>query len=69
MTWTWRYENQQGDAVDRPRSDSYPSQSDAESWLGEHWRDLLEHGIHQVALLEDGNPVYGPMGLEKPEDA
>jgi hypothetical protein len=66
MSWTWRYEDKQGGALDKPRSDTWPSQSDAESWLGEHWKELLTQGVHQVVLLEDGAAVYGPMGLEQP---
>jgi hypothetical protein len=64
MSWTWQYQDEKGAALDRPKSEAFPSQSDAESWLGEQWRDLLEHGVHQVVLLEDGTTVYGPMGLK-----
>ena len=38
-------------------------QSDAESWLGETWRELAAAGIAQVTLFEDGTLVYGPMPL------
>lgn len=67
MSWHWRYEDESGaaatfgnggDVVER-----FPSQSDAESWLGENWRSLLEQGVQQVTLLEDGREVYGPMSL------
>lgn len=64
MSWTWRYEDLKGKAVDRPKSEGFPSQSDAESWLGEHWRELLDQGVHQVVLLDDGATVYGPMSLK-----
>jgi hypothetical protein len=63
MTWTWRYEDQAGAVLERPRSESFGSQSDAESWLGENWRDLVDQGVHQVTLLVDGVAVYGPMSL------
>ena len=33
----------------------FPSQSDAESWIGEVWRDLLEDGVDQVTPLR-GRP-------------
>jgi hypothetical protein len=39
------------------------SQADAESWLGENWRELREAGVAQVTLLDAGSPVYGPMSL------
>jgi hypothetical protein len=65
MTWTWQFENQDGTAV-TSRSlpkETFASQGDAESWIGEHWRDLLKAGVDQVTLLDDGNVEYGPMSL------
>jgi hypothetical protein len=43
--------------------ETFGSQGDAESWIGEHWRSLLESGVDQVTLLDDGTPEYGPMSL------
>ena len=66
MAWIWRYENADGGEVSpesAPEPQPFPTQSDAESWLGETWRELLDAGVHQVTLLEDGREVYGPMGL------
>jgi hypothetical protein len=66
MAWIWRYENADGGEVapdGAPEPQPFPTQSDAESWLGETWRELLDAGVHQVTLLEDGREVYGPMGL------
>lgn len=66
MAWSWRYEDADGrENVPKgaPGVESFPTQSDAESWLGETWRELLEAGVVQVTLLEDGREVYGPMGL------
>ena len=67
MSWTWQLEDPTGDPVD-PASlgvevPSVDNQGDAESWLGENWRDLLERGIATVTLLRDGERVYGPMSL------
>jgi hypothetical protein len=64
MNWTWRYEDEQGAPVSSPLPESFPSQSDAESWLGEHWRELLDSGVQQVVLLDDGTTMYGPMSLK-----
>jgi hypothetical protein len=63
-TYSWRFEA--ADAT--PLSPSaepapFPSQADAESWIGESWRGLLEGGVEQVSLLRDGELVYGPMSL------
>ena len=69
MPWTWRYEGPDGSPVDpgMPVPESFPNQSDAESWVGETWRELLESGVHQVTLFEGDRKVYGPMGLSTPE--
>ena len=58
MAWTWRYETTGGAPAPKQGSESFPTQSDAESWLGEAWRDLLDSGVDQVSLLEDGRVEY-----------
>ncbi len=64
MPWTWTYEADGGSAVDPDRSQEFPTQADAESWLGETWRELRESGIAAVTLHEDDRVVYGPMPLD-----
>lgn len=70
MQWNWRYEKVDGSVVVEPPdtvvSGGFPSQSEAESWIGESWRDLLDAGIDQVTLLEGDRVVYGPMSLQEP---
>ncbi len=63
--WTWRLESLDGREVEVTdlAGLSFPSQAEAESWVGESWHDLLERGVDQVSLFEDGNTVYGPMSL------
>lgn len=66
MVWRWRLEDTTGAEVDGPELEAvaaFPSRADAESWLGECWRDLLEGGVQQVRLFEDEREVYGPMSL------
>ncbi len=70
MSWHWRLQDPAGAAVDPasleievPESES---QGDAESWLGENWRQLLERGVAAVTLFENDREVYGPMGLDTP---
>jgi hypothetical protein len=67
MTWTWRLEDPDGATLDPaalgvevPPADN---QGDAESWLGENWRDLLARGVAQVSLFDGDTRAYGPMGL------
>ena len=68
-TWTWRYEDSAGavvDAADLPVA-RFPSQAEAESWVGESWRELLDAGVDAVSLLREQEVVYGPMSLHPPE--
>ena len=63
MTWQWRYQNSGPTKVAEAPvtgevSEEFPSQSDAESWLGEQWRDLLSSGIDEVVLEENGRVEY-----------
>lgn len=65
MSWTWRLEAADGTALTTPNSPLHASQSDAESWLGENWRDLTATSVAQVSLYEDSEFVYGPMPLSE----
>ena len=69
MTWTWQFESADGTVLSARGLpvETFPSQSDAESWLGENWRSLLAAGVDQVTLLEDGRTEYGPMSLHPEE--
>lgn len=60
MAWRWRGEPAPVDELDR----SFPSQGEAETWLGEFYPDLLDAGVRAVSLFEEDRRVYGPMGLE-----
>jgi hypothetical protein len=57
MPWSWRYENVDGQAVTGP-AETFSSQADAESWIGQEWRALAETGVAQVALVEDDRVDY-----------
>lgn len=64
--WRWRLEDAagaevvvSGDLADQ----TFPSQGDAESWVGETWQELAEAGVAQVTLFESDREVYGPMSL------
>lgn len=68
MTWTWSYEGPDGAPVDvaedGPAQPEFPTQADAETWVGEVWRDLREAGVHAVTLMEGDHKTYGPMSLD-----
>lgn len=67
MTWAWRYSRANGEPVPvLPAvavSTAFPSQAEAEAWIGEAWRDLVASGIDAVTLVDGDRVVYGPMSL------
>jgi hypothetical protein len=69
MGWTWQLlAGDPPSSVPEPEdlrqpTGGFPSQADAETWVGEVWRDLLGQGVDAVSLYEEGRLVYGPMSL------
>ena len=65
--WWWRLEDAAGAEVLLDDGDlagqRFPSQADAESWVGETWSELAAAGVDQVVLFEVDRVVYGPMSL------
>lgn len=65
--WTWAFSDSNGAAAPLPASVPAPapfaSQSDAETWIGENWRKLLDNGVSSVTLQRDGKIAYS-MGLD-----
>jgi hypothetical protein len=57
MAWTWRYENGEGQPVEQP-TETFTSQADAESWLGQTWRQLATAGVVTAMLTEDDRVEY-----------
>jgi hypothetical protein len=63
LTWSWRLEAADGTRLDEPASPPQSNQSDAESWLGEQWRELADAGVAQATLYDGERKIYGPMPL------
>jgi hypothetical protein len=63
VSWLWRLEATDGTEMPGPPAPPQSNQSDAESWLGEHWRELADAGVAQVTLFDGERKVYGPMPL------
>lgn len=69
--WRWRHLDASGADISHrvptvagvAAGAGFASQSDAETWIGECWRELLELGVHSVTLVEGDREVYGPMSL------
>ena len=65
MAWTWTTEPAEiSGAADLGLEQKFPTQGEAESWLGEFYPELAEAGVRAVSLYEADRKVYGPMGLE-----
>jgi hypothetical protein len=68
VTWSWQLRAADGapvTAFGAPGNavPTHPTQSDAETWLGEFWRGLAADGVADASLYRDGDLVYGPMPL------
>jgi hypothetical protein len=61
VTWFWNFETAAGEPVGQ--SESFESRSDAETWIGENFGELLEKGVDRVVLFDGVTEVYGPMSL------
>ena len=64
--WTWRLESTGGEEVqvgEQYVAQRFPTQADAESWVGEVWSELADQGVDAVVLFEGDRRVYGPMSL------
>lgn len=57
MPWSWRYEGTDGASVSGP-TETFGSQADAESWIGQTWRELTAAGVTSVTLVEDDRVEY-----------
>lgn len=57
MTWSWQYEDAEGAPMEGP-DETFASQADAESWLGQAWRDLVAAGAASATLTEDDRVEY-----------
>lgn len=66
VSYTWQMETSSAEPQDVGFEElEFTSQSDAETWIGEVWRELAAAGVGQVTLMESGRVVYGPMSLEE----
>lgn len=65
MPSVWGWELLDGDerSMRRPTSPTFTSRFDAESWLGENWRQLAEQGVAAARLMHDGEQVAPPLPL------
>ncbi|TDB91464.1 hypothetical protein [Actinomadura sp. 7K534] len=65
MAWSWRLEKADGRSVG-VAEETFSTQADAESWLGENWRGLRADDVDKVVLL-DGETLVYEMSLHEPD--
>lgn len=65
----WTYLDDEGAPVKPAQAPAtgFPSQAEAEAWIGESWQELAAAGVGSVVLWEGEDEIYGPMSL-KPMD-
>lgn len=63
--YTWTYLDADGVRLDELglAAVAFPTQAEAEAWLGEEWPTLADAGVGQVTLMCGDAEVYGPMSL------
>lgn len=64
--WRWEFRNNAGDPVEVDADfaeQRFPTEKEAEAWVGEVFNDLIGQGVDQVSLYEDERLAYGPMSL------
>ena len=68
MSWSWQYVDHSGTVIETPVepcvTSVFPTQSDAEAFVSDTWRELLAAEIGGVTLLDGDRVVYGPMSLD-----
>ncbi|MFJ3923813.1 hypothetical protein [Streptomyces sp. NPDC090022] len=70
MAWTWRFEKADGtEAAPAVEPEEFTTQGDAESWIGEYWKELLEGGTERVKLSDDAGTELYTMSLRDAVDA
>ncbi|GLY01757.1 MULTISPECIES: hypothetical protein [Actinoplanes] len=57
MPWSWRFEDVDGKPVE-VQAETFSNQADAESWIGQEWRQLHAAGVSVVVLVEDDRVDY-----------
>lgn len=63
MSWTWTLVSESGADLSEVDVPQFEDQTEAETWIGDCFEELLERGVDAVTLLEDGAVVYSNMSL------
>jgi hypothetical protein len=61
--WEWVFVAADDQRPDRPVGPVFTGRFDAEQWIGEHWRALVEQGVVRAQLQHSGQPVGAALEL------
>ncbi len=61
--WDWQLVDAGGRPMDQPMSPAFGTRFDAEQWLGEQWRRLVEQGVASVVLRSHDAAVAAALPL------
>jgi hypothetical protein len=63
--YSWQFFGPTGAQVDDVGISAltFPSQTEAETWMSEQWPTLADAGVDAVTLHRETEVVYGPMSL------
>lgn len=64
--WAWELLDADDRRVEAPVSPVFTNRFDAESWLGETWRDLAREGVAAARLRFRDEEVAPPLPLHRP---
>jgi hypothetical protein len=64
MTYTWRYHDETGAAVDGP-TEQFGDKQAAESWFAGQWLQLRQRGVKTATLMDGDTAVSEPMPVEE----
>jgi len=64
--WEWALDDAEGNRLERPVSPVFGNQYDAETWLGENWRELARQDVVTARLLHDGTQAAAAVALRLP---
>ncbi len=72
MTFHWLYLDNDGQPAasipEAATTSPFPTQADAEGFIGDMWKDLLDGGVSAVELYDGDHKIYGPMDLSPVAD-
>ncbi len=68
LHWTWQFVTGSEPAItpmaiSNEAPSSFSTQSEAENWIGAHWRELLQQGVRSVILCRNGTQFTEPMSF------